>query len=588
MPTLPVSLGSRSTDFLNTLDPDLAFLVDHNIFPISKDPEFVEAKDASFMRPDDWVIGVEHDGEARCYPEWMLDNYHAVNDTIKGVHIAVFACEICCSNAVYLADHDGNRLTFGTGGLFGGTLVVFDEQTRSYWSHGMGTAFSGELKGVSLPLIQSYQASYKEWLELFSGTKVMVYPGHASHPDARHGHGTADTFAKAGMDYVAVKTMNVGNDPRLPENEMVLTLNLESEQAVVLLRSLNMHGVMQFDLGGEKLVVFGHGPSSSLAGVYHRSPDGTDLDFEYRDAVINDKQTGSTWRVDGLAVDGPLSGKRLLPLPTMMNKWHSLACFIPGVRIIAPSYEAPPVRERDHFITPFGEAGFQLNIDHRLYSLEIPHGCRVGFQVHINNDAFHILSFEDPSLASDHCLCRTHTIQADPCVIESIPPEFMDDLNSKPIHPSDRKWSALLDDASFGQAFTSAASSANEHPGPGLSEFLQGLSERGIDLQPRFSCHRDTLPATALFGIHCRIDASPFIIYRFPSEELAAENNPDPRHSIQVGHFVLRSDPSNYYINTQRLTDKNPDDRINWSKLLHDEEFIVECRDIFDRCAPSS
>src|SRR4051812_3674373 len=154
MATPQIIVGERCTAFLSTVDTKRIFRVPRHVFPLAVDPVWVPAHEAHFLRPSDWVIGVRVREEARCYPAWIMDNYHAVNDTLGRRHLAVMHCEICCSNAVYIADLEGQRLTFGTAGLYGGTLAVYDTQTNSTWSHGMGVALEGQLRGAVLPAIQ--------------------------------------------------------------------------------------------------------------------------------------------------------------------------------------------------------------------------------------------------------------------------------------------------------------------------------------------------------------------------------------------------------------------------------------------------
>jgi len=58
--------------------------------PAIDEPTFVAGAAAeSQMRPEEPVIGVVVDGEARAYSLWHLDAHEIVNDTIKGSAIAV-------------------------------------------------------------------------------------------------------------------------------------------------------------------------------------------------------------------------------------------------------------------------------------------------------------------------------------------------------------------------------------------------------------------------------------------------------------------------------------------------------------------
>jgi hypothetical protein len=57
--------------------------------PAIDDPEFVSGKKADRqMRPEEPVLGVVVDGEARAYSLWQLDNHEIVNDRFAGTSIA--------------------------------------------------------------------------------------------------------------------------------------------------------------------------------------------------------------------------------------------------------------------------------------------------------------------------------------------------------------------------------------------------------------------------------------------------------------------------------------------------------------------
>ena len=47
-------------------------------------PEFLTAKEATYLPDDDLVLGLEWEGEARAYPIRMLTFHHIVNDEIAG------------------------------------------------------------------------------------------------------------------------------------------------------------------------------------------------------------------------------------------------------------------------------------------------------------------------------------------------------------------------------------------------------------------------------------------------------------------------------------------------------------------------
>ncbi len=60
------------------------------------------------------------------------------------------------------------------------------------------------------------------------------------------------------------------------------------------------------------------------------------LHFEHRDETFVDRETGSRWRHEGLAVAGPLRGTRLEPVVSIDHFWFSWAAFRPETRVFHP------------------------------------------------------------------------------------------------------------------------------------------------------------------------------------------------------------------------------------------------------------
>lgn len=57
--------------------------------PALLEPKFVSAAEASFLAPDDRVLGFAHGGEARAYPIRILSWHELVNDIVAGVPVLV-------------------------------------------------------------------------------------------------------------------------------------------------------------------------------------------------------------------------------------------------------------------------------------------------------------------------------------------------------------------------------------------------------------------------------------------------------------------------------------------------------------------
>jgi len=70
------------------------------------------------------------------------------------------------------------------------------------------------------------------------------------------------------------------------------------------------------------------------AMAYQPTLDGQSMTFEARQGRIVDVGTESTWRLDGLAIDGPLTGAHLEPIAeAYVAFWFAWAAFHPETRI---------------------------------------------------------------------------------------------------------------------------------------------------------------------------------------------------------------------------------------------------------------
>jgi hypothetical protein len=71
-------------------DLEIVSLLPRDAIPAIDNPEFLTAEEANgFYDPDELIIGVEFNGEARAYSVPFLSNHEIVNDEVGGVKIAV-------------------------------------------------------------------------------------------------------------------------------------------------------------------------------------------------------------------------------------------------------------------------------------------------------------------------------------------------------------------------------------------------------------------------------------------------------------------------------------------------------------------
>ena len=83
--------GAQGPPIAATVDGEPMYqILPPNAIPAIMEPRFVAGEDADAqMSPDEPVMGLVIEGEARAYSLWQLDAHEIVNDSAGGIDFAV-------------------------------------------------------------------------------------------------------------------------------------------------------------------------------------------------------------------------------------------------------------------------------------------------------------------------------------------------------------------------------------------------------------------------------------------------------------------------------------------------------------------
>lgn len=213
-------------------------------------------------------------------------------------------------------------MTFGVSGkLVRNSLVMFDRQTGSLWSHLTGESISGPLHGKRLQQLSSAQTTWGLWLKEHPNTVLL----QADRSDVQDPYQSYYSGGDTGV--VAVKR----SDNRLPAKERVIGIRLGSEVKAYDFKALARDKVVNDQVGGTPLVIVFDAGSESGA-VYRSDPGGTLLRFSPAKGVLQMTDGGgSVWDgLTGVALSGPLSGQVLEQVPITYGFWFGWADFYPN------------------------------------------------------------------------------------------------------------------------------------------------------------------------------------------------------------------------------------------------------------------
>lgn len=120
------------------------------------------------------VVAVSQGVEAKAYPIRYIQYHHQVRDTIAGKPIMVTYCNVCRTGRVFEPVVDGKLENFRLVGMDHFNAMFEDESTGSWWRQATGEAITGDLKGKSLPEVESSQYTLSKFFSLHPFGKVMM------------------------------------------------------------------------------------------------------------------------------------------------------------------------------------------------------------------------------------------------------------------------------------------------------------------------------------------------------------------------------------------------------------------------------
>jgi hypothetical protein len=294
-----------------------------------RDPPVVSIAEATHMRDEDVVLGIEVGGSARAYPWWLMDDHHFANDTPRGTPLLIVLCEQCSSGMAFDRTVDDRVLTFRLAYYYNGTISMEDEQTGSVWSPYLGRAIRGRLEGKELKAFPLWQMEWRAWRQDHPDTEVL-----ADGLGKREGHGS-DHHIGGGKASPRMWSTVARWDRRLPHNTLVLGVVVAGAVKAYPFEDLRSgSGVVNDEIRGVPVVVLTHlGDGSYGSLAFSRVLAGRVLTFERREREIVDAETGSTWGLDGKATAGPLAGSTLDFLASHVSEWFIWAAHYPGILI---------------------------------------------------------------------------------------------------------------------------------------------------------------------------------------------------------------------------------------------------------------
>ena len=213
-----------------------------------------------------------------------------------------------------------------SGKLIRNSLVMFDRETGTLWSHLTGDALEGPLAGHHLTQLLSEQTTWGRWRSEHPRTLMLDVDPVEVNSDPYQDYYTGPDAGVVGRKRA---------DDRLPLKEKVVGVRLGDKVKAYSFTALSRDRVVNDVVGGVPIAVVFDSTSSSGA-VYRRDLGGTTLTFAPGSTQFSmtDTETGSTWDgLSGRATSGLDAGMELVQVPITYGFWFGWVDFYPNTEV---------------------------------------------------------------------------------------------------------------------------------------------------------------------------------------------------------------------------------------------------------------
>ena len=277
------------------------------------------------------VIGIAINGEAVAYPIRVIGYHHQVRDVVGNTPVMITYCTVCRAGRVYSPLVNGKMESFRLVGMDHFNAMFEDATTGTWWQQATGKAIAGPLKGTTFKEFASKQLTLGSWLREYPNSYVMQ-PDTSFKTDYDNLDGYDDGT-------ITGKLLKRDIASWKPKSWVIGVINKKASKAYDW-NELVETKMINDSVDGLPVMLALENDSASFH-VYNRLVNGMTLHFEKRsnDNFI-DRNTRSTWNMDGVCIDGIMKGTKLSPVQSYQEFWHSWSAFHPNTSKYNSNFQA--------------------------------------------------------------------------------------------------------------------------------------------------------------------------------------------------------------------------------------------------------
>lgn len=231
--------------------------------PSIDNPKFESVSDADkWLKPEDVVFSISYKGEARGYPERILNWHEIVNDVIAQDPIVITFCPLCGSALAFDRRINDQVLEFGVSGkLNKNDLVMYDRQTNGLWQQITREAIVGQNLGKKLKQISMDGMRWEEFRKQYPHAKVLSRDTGFSRDYDVYPYGTYE------QDKSTLFPVDGGVDETIHSKTVVYGIEVDSKFKAYQEEDLKKTGRIKDGVGGDPVELYYHNGDISVGNL---------------------------------------------------------------------------------------------------------------------------------------------------------------------------------------------------------------------------------------------------------------------------------------------------------------------------------
>ena len=300
-------------------------------------PKFIDADKADYLGDDEFVFGVNINGDIRAYPYRIMDWHEMLNDKVGGEPVSLAYCTLCGSGILFHTKHpeqEDAHIEFGSSGLlYQSNKLMFDRDTNSLWNQFTGEPVVGVLgtpelaQQYTLSTLPLVTTTWGEWRTQYPKSQVLD-PNTGFERDYRPGQPYGKYFKSPTLMFPTLT-----NDRQLNQKEQVFGLRLSGANRAWPLKDFKGGSVINDKIGVLNVVLIGDAKTRSVRAYrrdhhnFTKIPNNTTSRQKPKLNVIlsNDHK----WQVYETHLAGP-NGEKLTRLPGHLAYWFAWHNYLGG------------------------------------------------------------------------------------------------------------------------------------------------------------------------------------------------------------------------------------------------------------------